>query len=269
MHYAHKLLEALKPDSEDYGRVMRAVKFDLGDYEAAERMASLSTRSFWRAPFPVCLFQWSEGPRVHLLLTWQDDDSLTVRCFYRNESTGFAWNQSSFDFRVNTAGDCAFISGKGEDITDWVVENDKEGFFLVMTDLAQSLEVFSCCNVEQVEHAAPKHLNAQRARKNKPPMFSFRTLHLTGEAAPHGAARATGDRTSPRLHLRRGHIRRLLDGRRVWVRSAVVGAKGSGFVHKDYAVHLGHNVGAGQRCGGCCDGRVQARDNSAGAGNTG
>ena len=41
-----------------------------------------------------------------------------------------------------------------------------------------------------------------------------------------GAARAS----------RRGHIRRLQDGRRIWVQSCVVGSRENGVIHKSYAV---------------------------------
>ena len=47
-----------------------------------------------------------------------------------------------------------------------------------------------------------------------------------------------GNHRSPREHLRRGHIRTLHDGRRVWVNAAIVGAQGgkSGAVMKSYTV---------------------------------
>lgn len=46
-----------------------------------------------------------------------------------------------------------------------------------------------------------------------------------------------GAHRSPREHLRRGHVRRLMDGRRIWVNAAVVGArKGAGVITKDYKI---------------------------------
>ena len=42
-----------------------------------------------------------------------------------------------------------------------------------------------------------------------------------------------GTHASPRVHLRRGHIRKIADGRTVWVQACVVGSK-HGMVLKDY-----------------------------------
>lgn len=240
MHHAHELLEAIKPDSPDYGKVLKAVKFDLGDCAAFEAMADLSTKSFWRAPFPVCLFQTNEGPNLHMYLTTQSDELLTIRCFYKNEGTGFKWDQVNFDFEISPDAEHArFMNHTGtKDITDWVFETPgAANFGNNYVDLAKSLEVFSCCNVSQVEHSGPTFINRKRLQKNKPPIFAFRTLHITGEPAERGEQGA-GDRATPRLHLRRGHIRRLADGRKVWVRSAVVGSKASGFIAKEYAVAM-------------------------------
>lgn len=41
---------------------------------------------------------------------------------------------------------------------------------------------------------------------------------------------------SPREHLRRGHIRRLEDGRKFWINAAVVAAGNGGKIHKDYGI---------------------------------
>lgn len=43
-----------------------------------------------------------------------------------------------------------------------------------------------------------------------------------------------GDKRSPRQHLRRGHIRRLSSGTKIWVNSCVVSSGASGCVTKDY-----------------------------------
>ena len=61
------------------------------------------------------------------------------------------------------------------------------------------------------------------------PFFQERSDNINGMPSGH--------HRSPREHLRRGHIRRLADGRRIWVNAAIVGAgKGVGVVSKDYAL---------------------------------
>jgi len=103
------------------------------------------------------------------------------------------------------------------------------------------IEACSCANVEhQVIQAAPKDgVAARRARDGKLPLLETRSLSLTlpGHRAQGSAFDSLrGGRASPRQHLRRGHIRRLEDGRRIWVQSAVVGATDSGRIDKHYAV---------------------------------
>lgn len=86
--------------------------------------------------------------------------------------------------------------------------------------------------------AAPKFMNAARKRKGKPPIFSFRTLVVDPSAVriPGGALGA--DRTAPRLHWRRGHVRRLSGGRVTMVRPCLVGDGHKGFVAKDYEIDV-------------------------------
>lgn len=98
------------------------------------------------------------------------------------------------------------------------------------------LNVLQCRNVH-VDTCAPSRVRASMTRKGALP---FDTYHvLTIDAAPSGTARyGAGSHRSPREHLRRGHIRRLEEGRRIWVNATVVAAgRGAGVVSKDYAIH--------------------------------
>ncbi|MCK2097254.1 hypothetical protein, partial [Thauera aromatica] len=100
-------------------------------------------------------------------------------------------------------------------------------------------EALSCSNVDsEVMQPVDQQKNAKRIRQGKLPIFETRRLvikaPLTRSAAGH--AQWTGDRQCPREHLRRGHIRRLQDGRRIWVQSCVVGSRENGVIHKSYAV---------------------------------
>tara|TARA_R110000868_G_scaffold64121_2_gene192901 strand:- start:928 stop:1797 length:870 start_codon:yes stop_codon:yes gene_type:complete len=95
------------------------------------------------------------------------------------------------------------------------------------------LNVLQCSNVH-VERSEPK--NTGKKIKAALPFDTYHvlTIDLPSKA---GDGAATGGHRSPREHLRRGHIRRLADGRRIWVNAAVVAAgRGGGVVTKDYAV---------------------------------
>lgn len=95
--------------------------------------------------------------------------------------------------------------------------------------------VISSSSVTTTDHPAPKALNKKREKKGKLPLVSYKTLQLNvpnirNEKENHG-----GTHSSPRLHFRRGHVRKLRSGRIVKVQPCIVGSK-HGMVVKDYHV---------------------------------
>jgi hypothetical protein len=86
---------------------------------------------------------------------------------------------------------------------------------------------------------APEKLNKKRTRAGKPPMFSYRVLNIVADimATPRKTTgRPTGSHASPRMHKRRGHVRRLGEGRVTWVRDTIVGSPSRGSVQKDHSL---------------------------------
>jgi hypothetical protein len=87
---------------------------------------------------------------------------------------------------------------------------------------------------------APAKLNKKRERNKKPLLYEYKVLDIVAdimEAPSTVIARPRGNHASPRLHKRRGHVRRLQSGRVTWVRNTIVGKPGRGEVRKDYTVH--------------------------------
>lgn len=96
----------------------------------------------------------------------------------------------------------------------------------------------NCVNVGLASLPAEEKLNAKRIRSGKLPLYEYKVLDLPEPKATSGAggSRLEGQRNAPRTHLRRGHPRRLPDGRLTFVRAAVIGASNIGVVQKDYSV---------------------------------
>lgn len=108
--------------------------------------------------------------------------------------------------------------------------------------LIDFLAALACSNVSnEVIQAADPALNARRVRKGKLPLLETRCLTIVVPGnKPYRVEDSDGDgdheRNSPRQHLRRGHIRRLSDDRRIWVNSCIVGDPSKGRIEKSYAV---------------------------------
>lgn len=104
--------------------------------------------------------------------------------------------------------------------------------------LLSMLNVLQCNNVH-IEQSHPSKLKRMQASGKSKRALPFDSYHILTISAPseHSGDGCNGGHRSPREHLRRGHIRRLGDGRKVWVNATVVGAgKGSGVVRKDYRI---------------------------------
>lgn len=92
----------------------------------------------------------------------------------------------------------------------------------------------NCENVLQEKIEPSRVLNQSRARKGKTPFYSYHFLTIPSPATESKASSA--GHSSPRVHLRRGHLRRLSGGRVTWVRNTIVGNPDLGVVEKTYLV---------------------------------
>lgn len=248
MFRAHELIAALKPESQDYADCIAAVKFDLGNNETVNRMFDVSRREFFEIPAPICLFQVTQKMDLHFFLAKRDCGGTVWRRYGRQLNDGFAWFQEDIELFIDPDGKTIITKrvSTGDVLTngDIGVENLNESELWTVyryIEIAASIEVFSCSNVVTIEHKPPKMINDKRKKKGKAPFFSYRTLHVTGDSSAKESS-SKGTHASPRLHLRRGHIRKLPDGRRVWVTSCLVGDKTKGFAAHDYKVRMTHAV---------------------------
>lgn len=97
------------------------------------------------------------------------------------------------------------------------------------------LNALQCSNVD-IEKVPRKKEKAKV--KGALPFDFYHVLTIaSGKAGEQqGVGGVAGDRRSPREHLRRGHIRRLESGKKVWVNAAVIAAGSAGRVDKSYKV---------------------------------
>lgn len=96
------------------------------------------------------------------------------------------------------------------------------------------IQVLQCCNVKTTRVLPPPALNKKRIASGKLPFVEYRVLTIDGGSSVSGTG--SGTHSSPRQHIRRGHIRRLADERRIWIHQCLVGDPRKGLIVKDYRV---------------------------------
>lgn len=98
-------------------------------------------------------------------------------------------------------------------------------------------EALTCANVgvTTIQKVKPS-INERRIRDGKLPLFEVKALEIITPGMPKDLmfGEKHGEHSGPRQHLRRGHIRCLQDGRRIWVSSCVVGSYGK--IDKTYSI---------------------------------
>ena len=109
-----------------------------------------------------------------------------------------------------------------------------------MSDYGDELGALLCfINALQCSNVHIERSEAKKPGKKIKAALPFDDYYVLDVDMPGKSAltSASGTHRSPREHLRRGHIRRLESGKRIWVNAAVIGAgKGAGKIFKDYNV---------------------------------
>ncbi len=109
-----------------------------------------------------------------------------------------------------------------------------------------TLMLLNTKNIIHKKNNPPEKLNKKRARKNKPPLFSYHTLEVVKPGQQTASEGGGPLKNTMRLHFCRGHFRyytkeKPLFGRlvgRFWIQPHVRGDKKKGVVAKDYDVKL-------------------------------
>jgi hypothetical protein len=113
----------------------------------------------------------------------------------------------------------------------------QEGAIFALYLMVKAIAVMNCSNVKIIESSEKKLINKKREASGELPLFTYKTLHINSDEQEKQKGEKMGTHASPRVHLRRGHIRTMANGKSVWVHPCVVGDKAKGIVHKDYSVH--------------------------------
>jgi len=123
-------------------------------------------------------------------------------------------------------------------------ERTKRAIRDISDEVMSLIHLMVALNLDKGRHEvlpAPEKLNKKRAKKGRIPMYEYKILDIIADVMqvtkPTAKPHQGGTHASPRMHKRRGHVRRLRSGRTTWVRNMIVGKPGSGAVEKEYSVH--------------------------------
>lgn len=170
-----------------------------------------------------------------------DDGFVLASCFRVQHRGRRMWVPGGLPFFVKARGDGQVFAHDFAGLADEernrvlsaLTEHGKplrQGAFVAITEL---LVLLSLANVgtKLIEPAC--ELNRKRLARDRLPLYDYHVLTIAGREVFDRGGSGFSDRTL-RSHYRRGHIRRLNDGRHVWVRNTIVHGKRPGFVDKDY-----------------------------------
>lgn len=243
--WGHYKLDELAPVWAD--QVRAAIKIHAGNIDDVPSIPlDWFKGSLLHLPFPVVVVEFAckvlrsalAAPSnvVMLALLREVDNQIHVTFFFDLGKEHWTVSGGAVVYATSNQG-VMFrpVSHTGAKLSEPTMEDVAE----YLRNVMDVLGALACSNVALVDHAPPDALNRKRSKAGKVPLFTYKTLHIvtdrdrTKRTARENDAEA---RQSPRLHLRRGHIRRLDESRMVWVQPAMVGDADRGKVVNAYAV---------------------------------
>lgn len=160
-----------------------------------------------------------------------------------NMGTWQIMHQNKGDFpihlKLNTETFEVYMNGFNLDETNDYTRRGLVGWFyrVPLRAILNLLCILSCSNsrIEDSPEKPSRLKSDMRKSKKKLPFFEFKILTIDSDKPQQNSSGGTGSHASPRVHLRRGHIRKL-PTKNVWVNACVVGDKAKGVIQKDYLV---------------------------------
>ena len=187
-----------------------------------------------RPPFEKCMVCWeghaaSNGKRMefHLLITGRHPEEGILLGAWRMPENGPLVGSPTMVYLVE------------DGLVEYgpLAENDamdeKEGE-MIMGFLSAWLGSLSRRAESYIPSVKPTFTNRRKIAAGKPPLYEWRTVVI--EPVQARREHQGGTHASPRLHDRRGHLRRLRSGKNVWVRECKVGNASKGVVFHDYQI---------------------------------
>jgi hypothetical protein len=207
------------------------------DLRAVDRDVTL------RLPYPCIALEYCPGGQRSIVFArqWGEEweGSIAIDCAFYHQTDG-TWTVTPGPYMlvISSLHDHGQRTGLNMFVPDTIRSlsgGDNSLLSGMASPVLHLLNALACSNVH-IERQAP----AKQPKKSKGALpfdaYHYLTIDVGRQPGDAGPGLLTSHR-SPREHLRRGHIRRLDTGKKIWVNAHVVaGGRGAGKVTKDYVV---------------------------------
>lgn len=238
----HQWVESYKEDSLKY-RGAKALLigcefFDCGD--PGEFDPTIAGEAIWqivRPPFPNVVMQYSS----------EINGGITTSLVFVREHTADEFIVSIAtkmpDGKWFSSGQCMWARlDSGFSLSDATCElfGDYSGSKLAIANMVSlawsTFAVIGCSNIKSRDNQPSAALNKKRTKAGKMPLVAYKTLEIIVPNERVEGEFLGGTHSSPRVHLRRGHIRQFKNSHSpIWIQACVVGSA-HGMIVKDYSL---------------------------------
>lgn len=186
-----------------------------------------------RPPFEKCMVCWEgkssnhERMEMHLLTVGADPEEGIVLSVWRAPHGGKPVASPLLVYAV----DGGLVKYGPVEENETIDEREAQ---MVLGFVSAWLGSLSRRAESYVPSVKPTFTNRRKIAQGKAPTYDWRTVVI--EPVQAKREHQGGTHASPRLHDRRGHLRRLRSGKNVWVRACKVGDANKGAVFHDYKI---------------------------------
>lgn len=204
---------------------------DSSDHVTAVAL-DLMSAGLYRPPARECLMQiQAQAVPVVLHALEVEEQTTEVSMAFRN---GAEWKIAAVPL-VNAVrsvryGFLSYDEAEPEilvDVLDWLHALPEKCSIVTMgmnlVSFMQSLVVLASTGTDRIRHDGASHrTNTKRVSEGKAPILGY--VEILATATRGEGSLSHGVRSTPRVHIRRGHVRTLADGTQTWVRPCIVAA---------------------------------------------
>lgn len=219
----------MTPLIKDVVKTLQVVDYDLADHQLFDMtglvLEEIDQQNYWLGnalpPFPKCIFALDVKDHKVWMVVFALKTSVVVITYrlYQNHYDKLP----TFSYEVNDKTGEITVLGQAS-------IKDRDMCLQLLAGFYKQLAQRSTTVYTPTPHKA----NISRAKRGLRPLYEWTTVLI--EPVKPKAEYKGGTHASPRLHDRRGHMRKTKTGKQIWVKSCKVGNANKGTIFHDYKI---------------------------------